>query len=744
MREVINFNERWTFVKKDLDLQTISRARGKRVNLPHTWNNLDGTDGGSDFFRGGCWYVKKFAKPFNDGETYIEFRGANSIADVYCNGVKVAHHEGGYSTFRANLTSLLCEKNILAVRVDNSANDYVYPQYADFTFYGGLYRDVNLINVSPSHFDLDYLGARGITVTPTLKDWQAKVVCKAYLTNRIAGQKVKFTIFDGNNMTVDSITTDGDQGEFLIENPHLWQGRTDPYLYTLSAELYSGSAVVDNVKTRFGVRNFSVDAEKGFFLNGKSYPLHGVSRHQDREKLGGAITAKEHKEDMDLICEVGANTIRLAHYQHDQTFYDLCDERGMVVWAEIPFISQPIANGKANTVSQMKELVAQNYNHPSIVCWGLSNEISMAGVSDQLVDNHKELNDLCHEMDATRLTTMAQVSMLNPQSPLNFISDIISYNHYFGWYAGNYDDNGPWLDDFHARHPDRCLGLSEYGCEGILKWQTSAPRQGDYSETYQALYHEKMLETFATRPYMWSTHVWNMFDFGSDMRDEGGVKGRNNKGLVTFDRKTRKDSFYIYKAYWTKEPFVHLTGKRYLYRAEDSTKVKVYSNCDKVELFVNGISQGEKVGKYVFEFDVALKKGKNNLEARSGEKTDKSLIICVKKPYKKYDLGSSGEVANWFMDNGVRRELKYPEGFYSVRDKIADVYATEEGKQLIDKMVESFKQALGGGGGMQITAGMEKMVFSMSFERVFGLVGKRLPKAAIFDLNDQLNKIAKQ
>ena len=378
-----------------------------------------------------------------------------------------------------------------------------------------------------------------------------------------------------------------------IEKAHRWHGIVDPYLYTCEATLYVDDVAVDRVSCAFGVRSYRIDSQKGFLLNGKEYPLRGVCRHQDFKGIGNAITKEHHDLDMSLIREIGANTIRLAHYQHDQYFYDLCDKYGMVVWAEIPYISTHTEQGFENTVSQMKELITQNYNHPSIVVWGLSNEISMQGSSDDLLENHNILNDLCHEMDPTRLTTIAHVSFTPVDGPMHYITDTESYNHYFGWYGGKMEDNGPWLDNFHAKHPNIPLGVSEYGCEGIITYHGPEPKCKDYSEDYQALYHEHMAKVLDERPWIWSSHVWNMFDFGCAARDEGGVAGRNNKGLMTMDRLTKKDSYYIYKAYWNTAPMVHLCGKRYAQRAGEVREIKVYTNQPSVELYLNGKKVGE-------------------------------------------------------------------------------------------------------------------------------------------------------
>ena len=745
MRKITNINQKWKFVNSsNATIETLLKSKSQNVNIPHTWNNLDGQDGGGDYYRGTCYYYKKLGKIEleQDEVAYLEFEGVHSIADVYLNGKQLTHHEGGFSTFRVRIDENLNDVNLLVVKVDNSANDHIYPQWADFTFFGGIYRNVNLITTNKVHFDLDYYGGPGIAVTPTVNAANANVHVDCYV-NEKEGVEINVQVLDNAHKVIKTLKSNELSFDFEINNVHLWNGVEDPYLYTLRVQLVKDNVELDNKDVRFGVRTFSVDPDKGFFLNGKSYPLHGVSRHQDRYNMGWAITRKEHEEDMALIKEVGANTIRLAHYQHDQYFYDLCDENGMVVWAEIPFISMFLPNGRANTVSQMKELVIQNYNHPSIVTWGLSNEITMGGENEELLANHYELNDLCHELDKTRLTTMAQVSMLDVNSQMNQVSDILSYNHYFGWYGGDVADNGEWFDNFHKLHPTRCLGVSEYGCEAILKWHTSNPEQGDYSEEYQCYYHHQMLETFATRPYLWATHVWNMFDFAADNRDEGGVKGRNNKGLVTYDRKTKKDSFYLYQAYWTKTPMLHLAKKRYIYRNEEETQVLVYSNMNEVSLYVNGKLFETKQGSHVFEFKVPLTKSTTKLMVKAGNLTDTSIVKKVKKPYDKYILaGSSKNVANWFDADGKELDMTFNEGYFSIRDKIKNIMANPEGKAVMDQFINGMMEKMASSG-MELPAGAMKMLESFSIERIGKLAGDKFPAESIAELNKVLQKIKK-
>ena len=753
MRSILNFNSSWNFYKATADINVKENA--ELVNLPHSWNAVDGQDGGNDYFRGSCVYTKSFAKsslPAADLH-YLEIQGANSSADVYLNGKHLAHHDGGYSTWRVNLTADLADENLLAIVVDNAANDTVYPQMADFTFYGGIYRNVNIISVSASHFDLDYYGAPGIKVTPVVDGANANVDVEIYSTDIPAGAEYLYTLCDKEGNVVAEKRSADKIVNFVIENVHLWHGRRDPYLYTAKASIVNGDAVLDNVSARFGCRSFKIDPENGFILNGEEYPLRGVSRHQDRWGFGNALLPEHHKEDMDYIYEVGATTIRLAHYQHDQYFYDLCDEYGMVVWAEIPYISKHMPTGRENTISQMKELISQNYNHPSIVVWGLSNEISIAGSDDDLLENHRILNDLCHEMDKTRLTTIACVSMCKMDDPYVQIPDVVSYNHYFGWYGGDTSMNGPWFDKFHAKFPSIPIGCSEYGCEA-LNWHTSDPKQGDYTEEYQAFYHEELIKQLFTRKYMWATHVWNMFDFGADARAEGGENGQNHKGLMTMDRKYKKDSFYAYKA-WLRSPeeapFVHLCGKRYVDRVEDVTKVTVYSNLPEVELFVNGESIGKKTAAdHFFYFDVA-NVGESTIVAKAGEFTDEGKIRKVAEMNMDYVLVEKGAVLNWF-------DIDDPEGYFSLNDKMSDIMDTLAGKMWFAsvglQMKKKMKENKGEGeksGGFDIDfssadSGLMQMMGGFTVLRLTSMLGMAnisFTKEELLKMNKQLNKIKK-
>lgn len=759
MRTILNINENWTFLKEMSKVPVDFPETAEVVNLPHTWNGKDGQDGGNDYFRGSCCYVKKLEKSeLPEGDQYfLEINGANNSADVYVNGKKLAHHDNGYSTWRVDVTEVLEESNVIGIVVDNAPTELVYPQTADFTFYGGLYRDVNILGVKATHFDLEYFGGKGLKVTPVMEGADANVRVEAFVKNLQDGDKLRFSFKNAEGTVVHQKEDENVSAQFVIKDAHLWDGVKDPYLYTLEAAIIRNEESIDQVQTRFGCRSFEIHPENGFILNGREYPLRGVSRHQDRWEVGNALLPEHHIEDMDYICEMGANTIRLAHYQHDQFFYDLCDERGMVVWAEIPYISRHMPEANDNTVLQMKELIVQNYNHPSIVVWGLSNEITMDGAKDSdMINQHRILNDLVHEMDATRPTVIACISTCGIDEEYVHIPDVVSYNHYFGWYGGNVADNGPWFDNFHAKYPNTPIGVSEYGCEA-LNWHTSNPRQGDYTEEYQAYYHEELIKQLFTRKYIWATHVWNMYDFGADARAEGGENGQNHKGLMTIDRKYKKDAFYAYKAWLSDEPFVHLCSKRYIDRAEEITKVTVYSNQPEVELFANGESLGKKTAEdHFFRFEVP-NAGETTLVAVAGECRDKSIIRKVDKPNEDYILKDGGAVLNWF-------DITEIEGKCSLNDTLGDVMKTFRGKLWFGKLFLILAKKMGeaekkpkdperkdkkpkknaASGMNNETMNLISGLTVLRFTSMLGMRNVYFTKEELLKLNKQLNKISKK
>jgi beta-galactosidase len=726
MRRRMNMNDAWRFIRQDeeqAEMVSYNDDHWNVVNIPHTWNAIDGANG-YEYHQGACWYRKAFAmEQANEGSrVFIEFNGSNSISDVYVNGRHMGQHKGGYSTFRFDITDAIHygTPNVLAVRVDNTIVDDVYPQKADFTFYGGIYRDVNIIVTNPVHFDLMDYGSNGVyIVQEVVSKEKAQLNIRSRLVNDSNEEKkirLWANIFDADHHLVTYAVkevvlaageTKTEELSCVIENPTLWHGRKNPYMYSANISMASFNDTIDELTIPFGVRTFHVDPEQGFFLNGEHMPLHGVSRHQDRKDMGWAITVQEQDEDMEIIKEVGATSIRLAHYQHSQYFYDLCDKEGMVVWAEIPFISIMSQNELEgiNAKQQMVELIRQNYNHPSIVFWGIQNEIQIGGERPEVRRLVRELHELTKKEDPTRLSTMANVLFVSEEDEYNRMTDVIGYNKYYGWYHGKAEDFVPWLDKFHSMNPDVPLCISEYGAEGIIQYHSADPKVKDYTEEYHALFHETVWKIFEKRPFLWATYVWNMFDFGANIRDEGGVKGRNNKGLVTYDRKIKKDAFYMYKAHWSEEKFVHITSKRFVDQAEDNIVVKVYSNCSEVTLYVNGnklqsITSDDKV--FIFE-NVPLAEGANEIRAVAAENNAQYVDIAkfnkVEEPNPSYEAPveeKGGEVTNWFQMpelDGELEELQITDDVYSTRCTFKELFENEEAGAVLNKYLgESFRE----------------------------------------------------
>ena len=746
MREIISLNENWTLSFPKGDHAT------EQVNLPHTWNAVDGNDGNGSYLRTTGVYTRTFTapkQPREGGRTYVEVLAAALNSTVKVNGQVATTHEGGFSIFRADVTDLCHEgENELTIEVSNEDTPSMYPSSADFTFYGGLYRGVNLISVPNAHFDLDYYGGPGMMVTPVpTEDGGANFTIKSFVTNPADDLTVMYSIEDCFGREVASAVRGSADTEVTIYVPdaQLWS-MDEPNLYTVVATLQRNNEEVDEIAANVGVRSFKVTPDEGFSINGVPTPLRGVSRHQDRVFEGNALTAEEHYDDAMLIKELGANTIRLAHYQHSQDFYDACDEIGFAVWAEIPFISvfKKGEGAHKHVMEEMKDLIIQNYNHPSIMFWGISNEILIGGISQELVDTHHDLEKLCKELDPTRLTTIAHVSTTPVNGPMHHITDLESYNHYFGWYGGKMEQNGPWLDQFHAEHPDICIGISEYGCEGIINWHSNTPQCKDYTEEYQALYHEHMAQVFEDRPWVWASHVWNMFDFGCAARNEGGVSGRNNKGLITMDRKTKKDSYFVYQAYWTQTPMVHIAGRRHAQRAGETTEIKVYSNQDTVVLYVNGKEVGQQTAHRVFKFNAALNEGFNTIVAVAGDVKDSITLEKVAEEPGYYTLPEFNErqegVANWFKQVGsmdLTAPMEFPEGYYSVKDTMEDLAKNEEALALAAKAVK-----LATNFDIKPGVGMWDMMKKMTPEAMSNMISG-MPEGFIESLNAQLIKVKK-
>lgn len=750
VRTTTSLNSGWSFSSSGEAAPTAMPSDWSPVDLPHTWNNFDGQDGGQDYLRGECFYAREFTLPSAPAESrfVLEFDGVAIVAKVWVNGTELVTHEAPFSRFRVDVTDLVSqtEANLLVVSADNSPRTDIYPQTADFTFYGGMYRGVRILAVHPTHFALEPHATDGVVVTATPTGSDAEIVVSASVTEPIDGDAIGVVIVDADGHEVAEAWTPAHhetEVRLTLRDAHRWQGVEDPYLYTVIARILRRNEVIDEIGVRIGVREFSVDPQAGFFLNGKAMLLRGVSRHQDRLGTGNALTLEDHVEDARLIRELGANTVRLAHYQHAQEFYDQCDELGLVVWAEIPFISvmskDPAAHQNARL--QMQELIAQNINHASILFWGISNEITIGGESPQLSEYLNDLNDLVKSLDDTRLTTMAQVSMLPMTSDHNQITDVLSYNHYFGWYSHTLDRNEEWLDAFHERFPDRAVGISEYGCEGVLSWHTENPQMRDYSETYQAAYHEHMCRIIDERPWLWSTHVWNMFDFGVDSRDEGGVQGRNNKGLVTMDRKIRKDAFYVCKAFWSDEPFVRILGRRFAQRDAGGTRLSVATNLPVVTLLIDGEPFATLSADHVHHVeDVRFTPGHHTVEVVAGAHRDLITLEAVVGLDDRYDLPGAdpgNSVPNWFdgLEAAEAGELTFDPAFYSIRDTLRDLLANDQVREMLPAAASTLS-------GMKLDAGMLGILGEQALESVLlGLFGGDLNSPEIAILNRELQQI---
>lgn len=671
--KIVNINKDWEFEKE---------GEKSRISLPHTWNGIDGQNGENGYYQGKCVYRRTLSE--SKEICYMEINGANSVAEVFINGKKVGEHKGGYSMFRFRIDPFLDKaENLLEISVDNTIVPEVFPTSADFTFYGGLYRDVNLIYAGETRFSLDDGSRYGIRAVPARQGDNWVIDIKTSVNGANADTVCVYELKDADGITVARSTRPSDKPDDMlsISSPHLWNGVKDPYLYTLRCTLVKNAKEIDEREINVGFREITFDSDKGCFLNGEHIKLKGVSRHQDRENLGNALTLKEHEEDINLILEVGANSVRLAHYQQAEEFYTLCDKKGLLVWAEVPVITIYSKARQQNAEEQLTSLIKQNINHPSVFCWGIENEITISGERNKkLVAGLNRLNDIAHSLDPSRPTACAQVAMAKPDSPLNRLTDILGYNHYFGWYMQTVNALDKWLDDFRKINPQAKLCLSEYGAEAVIGYYSENPVQGDYSEGYQALYHEHYIDAVNKRDWMWGSYVWNMFDFGSAARNEGGVRGRNNKGLITIDRKIKKDAFYMYKATWSDEKFVYITAKRYPDRVVGTTKIKVYSNLPEVTLKTDGYEKTLKADRiFVFD-DVPVSKGDNAVVAIAGKYKDSFTINGVDKLPESYAIGKGVPtlVRNWFGTDGTLKD-----DCLSVNDRVRDLLDNDEAQSML-------------------------------------------------------------
>ena len=643
-RQDILLNNDWNFRFS----HQVQKGTEVRVDLPHTWNAQDALSGKIDYKRGIGNYEKNlFIRPEWKGKRlFIRFEGVNNIADVFINRRHIGEHRGGYGAFIFEITGKVeyGKENSILVRVNNGEQLDIMPLVGDFNFYGGIYRDVHLLITDETCISpLDYASPGVRLIQDSVSHRYAKVRAIVDLSNGSSGnQEVELNVrlLDGQRVVKEGTKNVNLSGNevmqqeltFEIDQPHLWNGRQDPFLYQAEVTLFRNGQMVDRVTQPLGLRFYRIDPDKGFFLNGKHLPLQGVCRHQDRSEVGNALRPQHHEEDVALMLEMGVNAVRLAHYPQATYFYDLMDKNGIIVWAEIPFVGPGGYNDKgfvdlpafrANGKEQLKELIRQHYNHLSICVWGLFNELTELG--DNPVEYIKELNVLAHQEDTTRPTTSAS----NQMGDLNFITDAIAWNRYDGWYGGTPADLGKWLDRMHKDHPEICIAISEYGAGASIYHQQDSlvktvPTSWWHPENWQTYYHIENWKTISSRPYVWGSFVWNMFDFGAAHRTEGDRPGINDKGLVTFDRKVSKDAFYFYKANWNREePMLYLTGKRNTVRTQRLQTITAFTNLSGAELFVNGKSYGKAIpdSYAILEWkNVELEPGENEIKVVSTNK----------------------------------------------------------------------------------------------------------------------------
>ena len=643
-RQDILLNNDWNFRFS----HQVQKGTEVRVDLPHTWNAQDALSGKIDYKRGIGNYEKNLfiRSEWKGKRLFIRFEGVNNIADVFVNRRHIGEHRGGYGAFIFEITGKVeyGKENSILVRVNNGEQLDIMPLVGDFNFYGGIYRDVHLLIIDETCISpLNYASPGVRLIQDSVSHKYAKVRAVVDLSNGGSSNReveLNVRLLDGQRVVKEGtkkVNLSGNaamQQEFTfeIDQPHLWNGRQDPFLYQAEVTLFRNGQMVDRVIQPLGLRFYRIDPDKGFFLNGKHLPLQGVCRHQDRSEVGNALRPQHHEEDAALMLEMGVNAVRLAHYPQATYFYDLMDKNGIIVWAEIPFVGPGGYNDKgfvdlsafrANGKEQLKELIRQHYNHPSICVWGVFNELTELG--DNPVEYIKELNVLAHQEDPTRPTTSAS----NQMGDLNFITDAIAWNRYDGWYGGTPADLGKWLDRMHKDHPEICIAISEYGAGASIYHQQDSlvktvPTSWWHPENWQTYYHIENWKTISSRPYVWGSFVWNMFDFGAAHRTEGDRPGINDKGLVTFDRKVRKDAFYFYKANWNREePMLYLTGKRNTIRTQRLQTIAAFTNLSGAELFVNGKSYGKAIpdSYAILEWkNVELEPGENEIKVVSTNK----------------------------------------------------------------------------------------------------------------------------
>lgn len=746
----ILLNDSWSFHKEN--------EASEQVRIPHTYNSADGQSGTS-MWRGRGFYTRKLMITEADlkQSLFLEIGAAAMVSTVYINGQKVYENTCPYALYRMSINEYVNEgENQIEIVTDNSTNDAVYPQMADFSFYGGLYRDVKVIAAPKIHFD--YLdGSRDGVQIRTVKEengscWKVvgtgSIVCEKAKSKG----KVRMLLLDQGEVVCETSASMEFSGKDMfslsleISDPHLWMGTEDPYLYQVKLELYEEKTVVEERSISTGFRTIQITSDQGLFLNGKHVKLRGVARHQDFGGVGNAVSKENMECDMQLIKEIGANSVRLSHYQHDDYFYQRCDEEGILVWAEVPFISIISENEAAedNIREQMRRLILQCGNHTSVYCWGVQNEITIAGENEEIHAHVKRMSEYTKNLDPDRYTAEANIYSVANESPINRLAELVGYNLYYGWYYDTIPGLQKRLDEFHAACPDIPLLVTEYGVDTNPQYHSYEPKTKDYTEEYQLLFTDNALRSFEERPYFVGSYVWNLCDFGSANRDEGGKQGQNQKGLVTIDRKIKKDAFYLYKAYWSENPFVKLAGSRFVNRHKEKNTITVLTNLKKLELLVNGesVAKTETVNPMTHFEGILLSKGENQIvvrgyDAQGNLYEDQMILNYTEEEDKNYQYvkkDEGGNVINWFekFDLTDAEEIQLdPEGFSSA-DKVGTIMKNPEGEKVILKyfgtMVEHPKFA---------------MMKAMTLDAMGKLKNLGIPQELITVINKELNQIKK-
>lgn len=733
--EKLSLNTGWQFAKlpdQTMEEPVNSAASFQTVDIPHTWYE------NGNAYKGVVVYRKALTLDHKSLQRiFLGFQAADRWCKVYVNGSFVGEHKGGYSAFTFEITEYCkCGENELLVFLDNCSMDQISPLAGDFTVFGGLYRDVDLIVTEPCCFDRTYYGTSGVIVRPFLTDGEGHVCVEPHLLGADESASVLWQVCgpDGDPVAVQTSGTAGPV-TLTVHDPVLWNGKQSPMMYRLHAVLSCGGETVDEAEIPFGFRTVSIDPDNGFFLNGSHVRIHGVAKHQDFGGVFNAACPEHWMQDMGDILDIGANSVRLSHYQHPRQMYDLCDQNGLIVWAEIPLLrldTDPRVFD--NACSQMTELILQNLHHPCICFWGLQNEIAMFGESEYMYEKIGELNRLVKSLDDTRITACANMNAVKNSSIMNRLTDAVGYNIYFGWYYGDMGDNQNFVESFHQDNPSIPLGITEYGVDCNTAYHSDTPKVKDYTEDYQALYHETVYPIFLSKKYLWGTFIWNLYDFSSEIRDEGGVKYINAKGLVSYDRKTRKDSFYYYKAQWSQELFVKIAQERYVNRTMPVASFKVYSNKEEVTLEVNGAEYTVQSRNGVFRFDnIPIQKGENVVRASVGPHVDEVIFYGVEEPDASYvfiDPNPGINVKNWFTDMVEEAKL-FPKGRLSIRDDGDTLLKYDEAMAVLEEFSPKLASQMRERGG------------SMPLERILRYMKNEFSDEQCRELNARLITIEK-